>query len=76
MNYFVLVTDITERNIFRAFAYSVTQDIKFKRFVAVLVLANCSLLAVPVSDIYFKGNIGIEKKYGVGWGELGIKRKR
>ena len=34
---------------FRAFMYDITQNIYFKRAVAFLVLANCSLLAVPVS---------------------------
>lgn len=33
----------------RAFMYDVTQHIVFKRAVAMLVLANCGLLAVPVS---------------------------
>lgn len=38
---------------FRAFIYDITQNIYFKRFIAVLVLANSSLLCVSVSKIYF-----------------------
>ena len=39
---------------FRAFIYDITQNISFKRFIAVMVLMNSSLLCVSVSiQVYF-----------------------
>lgn len=38
---------------FRAFIYDITQNIYFKRFIAVMVLINSSLLCVSVSWIIF-----------------------
>jgi len=38
----------TEHSRLRSLAFDITQHIIFKRGVAFLVLANCSLLAVPV----------------------------
>lgn len=35
---------------FRACIYDITQNIKFKRFVAIMVLINSALLSVTVSD--------------------------
>ena len=43
------VVSVTDKSQFRAVMYDITQYIMFKRGVAALVLANCSLLAVPVS---------------------------
>ena len=40
----------TEHSHLRSLAFDITQHIIFKRGVAFLVLANCSLLAVPVTD--------------------------
>lgn len=38
---------------FRAFIYDITQNIYFKRFIAVMVLINSALLCVSVSLIIF-----------------------
>lgn len=45
---------------FRAFIYDITQNLKFKRLVAVMVLINSSLLSVTVSTI-FKNSVYIIK---------------
>ena len=39
---------------FRAFIYDITQNIYFKRFIAVMVLINSALLCVSVSLIIFR----------------------
>lgn len=38
---------------FRAFIYDITQNIYFKRFIAVMVLINSALLCVSVSTCFF-----------------------
>lgn len=47
---------------FRAFIYDITQNIKFKRCVAIMVLINSALLGVTVFFFYIPGNITVEFK--------------
>lgn len=42
---------------FRACIYDITQNIKFKRFVAIMVLINSSLLSVTVSKLFHQSQI-------------------
>ena len=48
---------------FRSLMYDITQHIAFKRTVAIMVMANCSLLFVPVSiylELRFKSKCYIK----------------
>ena len=42
---------LSDRSGIRTLMYDITQHIYFKRFVAMLVMANFSLLTVPVSNL-------------------------